>query len=111
MKDLLFMLADVWMIFAGFYYGWRFIRRHHNYLLGLEWMVVATSGSNFLVWALGGVIREIPIIFVDRRSGVSKMSGNIISEAATMVWKLRAAKVTGRLRRRYSSPVRLKAAK
>lgn len=52
MKDLLFMLADVWMIFAGFYYGWRFIRRHHNYLLGLEWMVVATSGSNFLVWAL-----------------------------------------------------------
>ena len=56
---------------------------------------------NFLVWALGGVIREIPIIFVDRRSGVSKMSGNIIGEAATMVWKLRAAKFSGRLKKRY----------
>ncbi len=52
MKDLLFMLADLWMIFAGFYYGWQFIRRYGNYLLGLEWMVVATSGSNFLLWAL-----------------------------------------------------------
>lgn len=52
MKDLLFMLADLWMIFAGFFYGWRFIRHYHNYLLGLEMMVVATSGSNFLVWAL-----------------------------------------------------------
>jgi hypothetical protein len=54
MKDLLFMLADLWMIFAGFYFGWQFIRRYRNYLLGLEWMVVATSGSNFLVWALIG---------------------------------------------------------
>lgn len=52
MKDLLFMLADLWMIFAGFYFGWLFIRRYRNYLLGLEWMVVATSGSNFLLWAL-----------------------------------------------------------
>lgn len=54
MKDLLFMLADLWMIFAGFFFGWKFIRRHGNHLLGLEWMVVATSGSNFLLWALLG---------------------------------------------------------
>jgi hypothetical protein len=54
MKDLLFMLADLWIIFAGFYCGWKFIRRYNNYLLGLEWMVVATSGSNFLLWALLG---------------------------------------------------------
>jgi hypothetical protein len=54
MKELLFMLADLWMIFAGFFYGWKFIRRYHNYLLGLEWMIVATSGSNFLVWSLLG---------------------------------------------------------
>ncbi|WP_253859244.1 transporter [Prauserella alba] len=54
MKDILFMLADLWMIFAGFYFGWKFIRRYNNYLLGLEWMVVATSGSNFLLWALLG---------------------------------------------------------
>ncbi|MBZ4016422.1 transporter [Streptomyces purpurogeneiscleroticus] len=54
MKELLFMLADLWMIFAGFFYGWKFIRRYNNYLLGLEWIIVATSGSNFLVWSLIG---------------------------------------------------------
>ncbi|MFD5123125.1 transporter [Streptomyces sp. NPDC058385] len=54
MKEMLFTLADFWMIFAGFSYGWKFIRRYGNYLLGLEWMIVATSGSNFLVWSLLG---------------------------------------------------------
>lgn len=54
MKDVLFLLADLWMIFVGYFFGWRFIRRYGNYLLGLEWMVVATSGSNFLVWSLLG---------------------------------------------------------
>lgn len=54
MKEMLFMLADLWMIFAGFFFGWKFIRRYGNYLLGLEWMIVATSGSNFLLWALLG---------------------------------------------------------
>jgi hypothetical protein len=52
MMELLFLLADLWMIFAGFRYGLRFIRRYGNYLLGLEWMIVATSGSNFLAWSL-----------------------------------------------------------
>lgn len=52
MKDMLFLLADLWMIFAGFYCGWQFIKNYRNYLLGLEWIVVATSGSNFLVWSL-----------------------------------------------------------
>jgi hypothetical protein len=61
MKDLVFMLADLWMIFAGFCFGWLFIRRYHNYLLGLEWMVVATSGSNFLVWALVGGDESHPL--------------------------------------------------
>ncbi|GAB3857385.1 hypothetical protein GCM10028801_15930 [Nocardioides maradonensis] len=54
MKNVLFLLADAWMIYAGFRYGWRFIRRYNNYLLGLEWIVVATSGTNFLLWALLG---------------------------------------------------------
>lgn len=56
---------------------------------------------NFLVWNLGATIREIPIIFVDRRSGVSKMSRKIIREAMTMVWKLRFSKLFGKLRKRY----------
>jgi dolichol-phosphate mannosyltransferase len=33
---------------------------------------------------------EVPIKFVDRRVGQSKMSGNIVLEAVTLVWALRA---------------------
>lgn len=44
---------------------------------------------NYKVWKAGGRIKEIPIIFIDRRSGESKMSKKIIWEAAWIVWKLR----------------------
>jgi dolichol-phosphate mannosyltransferase len=44
---------------------------------------------NFLCWKKGFRIKEIPIIFEDRRVGVSKMSRKIIWEAAFMVWRLR----------------------
>lgn len=52
MKELLFILADLWMIFACYFFGWKFIRRYDNYLLGLECLVVGTSGTNFLLWSL-----------------------------------------------------------
>lgn len=42
-------------------------------------------------------IVEIPIVFVDRRAGKSKMSGRIFSEAAWMMWKLRLQASRGRL--------------
>ncbi len=58
---------------------------------------------NFLVWSAGYAIKEIPIVFVDRRNGVSKMSKSIVREAAVMVWKLRMSKLLGRLKRRYLS--------
>jgi dolichol-phosphate mannosyltransferase len=44
---------------------------------------------NFFCWKKGFRIKEIPIIFVDRRVGISKMSRSIIWEAAFMVWRLR----------------------
>jgi len=34
-------------------------------------------------------VEEVPIIFVDRRVGQSKMSKKIFLEAFTLVWKLR----------------------
>jgi dolichol-phosphate mannosyltransferase len=40
-------------------------------------------------WQRGMRIREIPIVFVDRRAGVSKMNRRIIWEALWMVWRLR----------------------
>ncbi len=50
---------------------------------------------NFKLWKRGARMLEIPIIFVDRRSGVSKMSKNIIWEAAWLVWKLRLTTLFG----------------
>lgn len=64
MKELLFLLADVWMIYAGFTCGWKFIRHYGNYLLGLEWMVVGTSGSNFLLWSLLGGDEGSPLYWL-----------------------------------------------
>lgn len=44
---------------------------------------------NFKTWKKGFKIKEIPIIFVDRVQGTSKMSKKIVREAVLMVWKLR----------------------
>lgn len=44
---------------------------------------------NFRLWKKGARIKEIPIIFIDRRSGVSKMNKKIIYEAIFLVWKLK----------------------
>ena len=43
----------------------------------------------FKAWKKGFRIKEIPIVFVDRVEGTSKMSKKIIREAVIMVWKLR----------------------
>ncbi|WP_433633756.1 transporter [Nocardia sp. CA-120079] len=51
-RELLFAVADIWMITVGFTYGIKFIRNYKNYLLGLEWIIVATSGTNFLIYGL-----------------------------------------------------------
>ncbi len=44
---------------------------------------------NFYCWKKGFRIAEIPILFVDRRVGISKMSKKIVREAAFMIWRLR----------------------
>jgi dolichol-phosphate mannosyltransferase len=52
---------------------------------------------NFKAWKKGFRWIEVPIIFVDRRVGRSKMSKAIIREAVLMVWKLRLRSLLGRL--------------
>jgi len=52
---------------------------------------------NFKVWKKGFRIKEIPIIFVDRTEGESKMSKKIIREAVFMVWKLRFFSIIGKI--------------
>lgn len=44
---------------------------------------------NFFCWKKGFRVVEIPILFTDRRVGISKMSRKIIWEAMFMVWRLR----------------------
>lgn len=52
MIETLFIVADVWLIFVGFFFGWKFIRNFHNYFLGIESLIVGTSATNFLLWSL-----------------------------------------------------------
>jgi len=52
---------------------------------------------SFRVWRKGFTIKEIPIVFVDREQGTSKMSNEIVHEAIWMVWRLRLARLFGRL--------------
>jgi dolichol-phosphate mannosyltransferase len=52
---------------------------------------------SFRAWRKGFKIKEIPIIFVDRRAGESKMSKKIVREAIWVVWKLRILSILGRL--------------
>jgi len=53
---------------------------------------------NFKAWKKGFRLIEIPIIFVDRVKGKSKMSKKIVREAVTMVWKLRFKSIFGLLK-------------
>lgn len=52
---------------------------------------------SFKAWKKGYRIHEIPIIFMDRRVGISKMSKKIVREAVTMVWRLRFQSMFGKI--------------
>lgn len=52
---------------------------------------------NFRCWRKGYRMREIPIIFVDRRSGTSKLSRGVINEAVWIPWWLRLRRLLRRI--------------
>jgi len=52
---------------------------------------------NFKAWRKGLRVKEIPILFVDRRVGISKMNKRIVWEAMWLVWKLRVLDILGRI--------------
>ena len=72
--------------------GFRCWRRQALSQVPLERIV--SDGYAFLVEMLyqahrsGCSIGEVPIIFVERRVGVSKMSGGVIFESAYMPWRV-----------------------
>jgi len=51
----------------------------------------------FKAFVRGFRIKEIPIVFIDRVKGKSKMSKKIVREAVLMVWKLRLQHLFGTL--------------
>jgi dolichol-phosphate mannosyltransferase len=53
---------------------------------------------NFKAWKKGFRLKEIPIIFIDRTIGKSKMSKKIVREAVWMVWKLKFRSLVGSLK-------------
>lgn len=53
----------------------------------------------FRAWKHGFTIVEIPIVFVDRLEGESKMSKKIVREGIWMVWRLRWWAMTNRIPR------------
>ncbi len=52
---------------------------------------------HFKVWRKHFRVKEIPIIFIDRCEGESKMHSGIVREAVWMVWKLRIQSLLGKL--------------
>jgi dolichol-phosphate mannosyltransferase len=52
---------------------------------------------NFKIWSKGLKIKEVPIIFTERRDGQSKMHGGIVQEAIFAVIMLRIRKIFNKL--------------
>jgi dolichol-phosphate mannosyltransferase len=52
---------------------------------------------HFRTWKRGFKMVEIPIVFVDRTEGTSKMSGSIVREAVWMVWRMRLLSLVNRI--------------
>ena len=65
--------------------------------------LVTSNGYSFQIemkyraWKLGFRLVEVPIVFTERTEGQSKMTGAIVREATTKVWRLRFASLFGRL--------------
>lgn len=73
--------------------GFKCFRREA--LAAIDFTRIASGGysfqveMNYKVWKKGFRIKEVPIVFVDRFAGTSKMSGSIIGEALFLVLRLR----------------------
>jgi dolichol-phosphate mannosyltransferase len=81
--------------------GFKCFRR--NVLESIDLNSVKSNGYAFQIemsyraWKRGFNLVEIPIIFVDRTEGESKMSKRIVREAVWMVWRLRWWSLIGRI--------------
>lgn len=81
--------------------GFKCFRR--EVLEAIDFSKVGSTGyafqieMDFRAWKKGYRVGEVPIVFVDREAGESKMSRTIVREAVWRVWALRFASLFGRL--------------
>ncbi|MCL7972716.1 MAG: polyprenol monophosphomannose synthase [marine benthic group bacterium] len=81
--------------------GFKVFRR--EVLEAIDFEKVGSTGyafqieMDFRAWKKGFRVGEVPIVFVDREEGESKMSRTIVREAVWRVWALRFASIFGRL--------------
>lgn len=64
MKDILFLLADLWLMATTWTCGLKLWRRYRNQLLTLEYGVVAVSSTNFLLWSLLSGKKSSPMYYL-----------------------------------------------
>ncbi len=76
---------------------------HRRVIESIDMSTIRSDGYSFQIEMnyrcveKGFQVKEIPIIFIDRRSGSSKMSKKIVREAVFMVWKLKLGSFFGAL--------------
>ena len=81
--------------------GYKAFTRRALEAIGLE--TIRSNGYSFQIEMTYRALRrglrvvEVPIVFVDRTAGQSKMSRRIFVEAIGVVWRLRGEAITGRL--------------
>ncbi len=80
-----------------------FVAYHRRVLESVNLQAVRSNGYSFQVemkyraWKKGFRLSEIPIVFTERTEGQSKMSRDIVREAAFKVWELRFRSLFGKL--------------
>ena len=80
-----------------------FVAYHRRVLESVNLGAVRSNGYSFQVemkyraWKKGFRLSEIPIVFTERTEGQSKMSQDIVREAAFKVWELRFRSLFGKL--------------
>lgn len=81
--------------------GFNLFRR--DVLTAIDLSRIESNGYSFQIelklraWRKGFVPFEVPIVFVERESGESKMSKGIVREAVWKMWRLRALDLMGHL--------------
>ncbi|MDZ7315689.1 MAG: polyprenol monophosphomannose synthase [candidate division KSB1 bacterium] len=81
-----------------------FVCYHRRVLESINLDRIISDGYSFQIemkfraWKFGFRIGEVPIIFVDRHLGVSKMSKRIVYEAVWMVWRLKILSILHKLK-------------